>query len=62
MQNEHPSQFGSQPTKSETPADKEWSELERDLDTLGRQLAALQVHTAALGSQWWRVSKRASRR
>jgi hypothetical protein len=49
MQNDHPSQFGSEP-RAETPADKEWSELERDLDTLGRQLAALQVHTAALGS------------
>ena len=49
MQNDHPSQFGSQP-RGETPADKEWSELERDLDTLGRQLAALQVHTASLGS------------
>jgi hypothetical protein len=49
MQNEHPSQFGSQP-QGETPADKEWSEFQRDLDTLGRQLAALQVHTASLGS------------
>src|SRR6202521_4768847 len=49
MQNDHPSQFGSQP-RGETPADKEWSELERDLHTLGRQLAALQVHTASLGS------------
>jgi chromosome segregation ATPase len=50
MQNEQPSQFGSQSTRGETQADKEWSEFERDLDTLGRQLAALQVHTAALGS------------
>lgn len=49
MQNEHPSQFGDQ-SKSETQADEEWSAFERDLDTLGRQLAALQVHTAALGS------------
>ena len=50
MQNEQPSQSG-QPPKTETQADKKWSEFERDLDTLGRQLAALQVHTAALGSQ-----------
>jgi len=47
MENEHPSELG----RSETQADKEWTELERDLDTLGRQLAALQAHTAALGSQ-----------
>ena len=51
MENEHPSQFGNQSTRSETKADKEWTEFERDLDTLGRQLAALQVHTAALGTQ-----------
>ena len=38
-------------TKTETQADKEWTEFERDLDTLGHQLAALQAHTAALGSQ-----------
>jgi hypothetical protein len=50
MQNDHPSQSGSQKAPGETPADKEWSEFERDLDTLGRQLAALQVHTASLGS------------
>src|SRR4030066_77619 len=50
MENEHPSQFGNQSTRSETQADKEWSEFERDLDTLGRQLAALQVHTASLGT------------
>jgi chromosome segregation ATPase len=47
MENE---QFGNQSTRSETQADKEWSEFERDLDTLGRQLAALQAHTAALGT------------
>jgi hypothetical protein len=47
MENE---QFGNPSTRSETQADKEWSEFERDLDTLGRQLAALQVHTAALGT------------
>ena len=46
----HNDQFGNQSAKSETQADKEWSEFERDLDTLGRQLAALQVHTASLGS------------
>ena len=46
----HNDQFGNQSTKSETQADKEWSEFERDLDTLGRQLAALQVHTASLGT------------
>ncbi len=51
MENEHPSQFGNQPTPGETKADREWSEFERDLDILGRQLAALQAHTAALGSQ-----------
>jgi DNA polymerase III gamma/tau subunit len=48
MENEHPSGFGTQSTKSE--ADKEWSEFERDLDSLGRQLAELQTHTATLGS------------
>ena len=42
MQNDQP--------RGESPADKEWSEFERDLDTLGRQLAELQVHTASLGS------------
>ncbi len=48
----HNDQFAirHQSAKSETQADKEWSEFERDLDTLGRQLAALQVHTASLGS------------
>jgi DNA polymerase III gamma/tau subunit len=51
MENEHTSPFGDQPTKTETKADKEWTEFERDLDTLGHQLAALQAHTAALGSQ-----------
>ena len=47
MQND---QFGTQSAKNETQADKEWTEFERDLDTLGRQLAALQVHTASLGT------------
>jgi hypothetical protein len=51
MENEHRSEFGTQSTKSETKADKEWSEFERDLDSLGRQLAELQIHTAALGTQ-----------
>jgi DNA polymerase III gamma/tau subunit len=51
MENENPSPFGEQPTKTESQADKEWVELERDLDTLGRQLASLQAHTAALGDQ-----------
>jgi len=50
MENEHSSQFGRQ-TPPESQADKEWTEFERDLDTLGRQLASLQAHTAALGSQ-----------
>jgi hypothetical protein len=51
MENEQPP-FGSQPTQKETQADKEWSELQRDLDQLGRQLAELQTHTAALGSHF----------
>ena len=50
MENEHAAEFGTQSRRSETKADKEWSEFERDLDTLGRQLAALQAHTAALGT------------
>jgi hypothetical protein len=51
MQNEHNSPFGNQftPTKTETSADKEWSDLQNDLDTLGAQLAQLRQHTAALG-------------
>jgi hypothetical protein len=51
MQNEQPP-FGDQTTQNETQADKEWSELQRDLDLLGRQLAELQTHTAALGSHF----------
>jgi hypothetical protein len=51
MENEHRSEFGTQSTKSENKADKEWSEFERDLESLGRQLAELQIHTAALGTQ-----------
>jgi outer membrane PBP1 activator LpoA protein len=50
MEQEQPSPYGKQSTTSETQADKEWTAFERDLDQLGRQLAALQVHTAALGS------------
>lgn len=52
MENEHNSQFGTQSDRTETQADKEWTAFERDLDTLGHQLAALQSHTAALGSQF----------
>jgi hypothetical protein len=51
MENEYSSEPGTQSPRSETQADKQWSEFERDLDTLGHQLAALQMHTAALGSQ-----------
>ncbi len=49
MTNEHPSD--TQPTRGESKADKEWSQFERDLESLGRQLAALQSHTGALGTQ-----------
>jgi cell division septum initiation protein DivIVA len=48
MENEQPSQFGKE-TTGETQADKEWTDFQRDLDTLGRQLAELQAHTASLG-------------
>jgi len=51
MENEHTSPFGEHQTKTETKADREWTEFEHDLDTLGRQLASLQQHTATLGSQ-----------
>jgi len=30
-------------------AEKEWADLQRDLDTLGEQLDSLRAHTAALG-------------
>lgn len=50
MQDENPSGTGSQSTQRETQPDKEWSDFQRDLDTLGRQLAELQMHTATLGS------------
>jgi hypothetical protein len=51
MQNEQPL-FGDQTTQSETQVDKEWSEFQRDLDLLGRQLSELQTHTAALGNHF----------
>jgi len=52
MQDNNPSQFGSQPTpNSNEPnqGDKEWADLQRDLDVLGRQLAELTTQTAQLG-------------
>ncbi|MGE5259656.1 MAG: hypothetical protein ACM3MH_02130 [Actinomycetota bacterium] len=54
MQDETPSQF-NQPTTDTTTkrqADKEWSELQNDLDMLGRQLAELSTHTAQLGEHF----------
>jgi hypothetical protein len=51
MENEHRS-ISKRKAKSE--ADKQWSEFERDLDSLGRQLAELQAHTAALGTHFVR--------
>ena len=55
MENEHRSEFGTQSTKSETKADKEWSEFERDLESLGRQLAELQI--GRRGVQWQPVPR-----
>lgn len=54
MQDNTPSQFGNQqtPTPTQSQADKEWSELQRDLDMLGRQLAELSTHTAQLGEHF----------
>jgi hypothetical protein len=54
MQDNTPSQFGNQPTPTTTQnqADKEWSELQHDLDMLGRQLAELSTHTAQLGEHF----------
>jgi hypothetical protein len=49
MENEHFSQYGTQSTR-ESKADTAWSDFQRDLDRLGRQLAELQQHTAALGT------------
>jgi hypothetical protein len=37
------------PTPKSEQADKEWADLQRDLDTLGEQLGSLHKHTAALG-------------
>jgi predicted nucleic acid-binding Zn-ribbon protein len=36
-------------TPKNKQADKEWADLQRDLDTLGDQLGSLRDHTAALG-------------
>jgi hypothetical protein len=36
-------------TPKNDQADKEWADLQRDLDTLGDQLGSLRDHTAALG-------------
>jgi hypothetical protein len=53
MQNEHP--FGGQPPveapkgQSGPSESHEWSEFQRELETLGRQLSELRAHTAALG-------------
>ena len=52
MQNEHP--FGGQPPleaprgQSGPSASHEWSEFQRELEILGRQLSELRAHTAAL--------------
>ena len=35
--------------KNDDQANKEWADLQRDLDTLGEQLGSLRNHTAALG-------------
>jgi predicted nucleic acid-binding Zn-ribbon protein len=37
-------------TPKNDKADKEWADLQRDLDTLGEQLNALREHSTALGS------------
>ncbi|MGV1014034.1 MAG: hypothetical protein ACOYB4_03595 [Methyloceanibacter sp.] len=39
-------------TTSDTEAAKEWAAFQRDLDTLGRQLAELGTHGAALGEHF----------
>jgi hypothetical protein len=53
MQDDTPSQFNqSTPTPAQSKADQEWSELQRDLDMLGRQLAELSMHTAQLGEHF----------
>jgi hypothetical protein len=53
MQDNTPSEFNqSAPTQAQSKADKEWSELQRDLDMLGRQIAELSMHTAQLGEHF----------
>lgn len=52
MQDNTPSPFDHRPTNPQSQADKEWSELQRDLDMLGRQLAELSTHTAQLGEHF----------
>jgi hypothetical protein len=53
MQDDTLSQFNqSSPTPAQSKADQEWSELQRDLDMLGRQLAELSMHTAQLGEHF----------
>ena len=55
-------------TPKNTPADKEWADLQRDLGTLGEQLGSLSDHTATLGktvvanldAQYKDVKKRAA--
>lgn len=55
-------------TPKKTPADKEWADLQRDLQTLGEQLSALSDHSATLGktvvanldAQYKDVKKRAA--
>jgi hypothetical protein len=56
MQNETLSQSDNRPAAANSGAnqdqtDQKWSELQQDLDALGRQLAQLRGHTAALGEQ-----------
>ena len=54
--------------QKKTPADKEWADLQRDLETLGEQLGSLSDHTATLGktvvanldAQYKDVKKRAT--
>jgi len=36
-------------TPKDQQAEKEWADLQRDLDTLGQQLGSLRDHTSALG-------------
>lgn len=56
MTDKTPTDSGSQTTSnsgtSETKAAKEWEAFQRDLDTLGRQLAELGSHGAALGEHF----------